>query len=538
MTGVESGSSSPGRAHGEPGTPGGTLSRADGLWLVALLVIGCVVLIAFSATASALVDPEPAAAPSLTRGVPLDDAWIHFQFARNLARGDGFAFNPGQPTAGSTAPLWTLLLAAVYRLGGPFPLFGQILSAASFLLALGATYVLTRQLTGRRWAAALAGALVAVNGRMVWAGLSALETCLFAALTLLAVTSHLKDRHTGHWRLQTALLFGLAALARPEGYLLFALALADHGVDALTSPAPVSALRSRVKEIAPSTALFAALVLPYLVFSLYTAGSPLPNTFSAKATFNFGPSLDFLGLGSRYLILDNFLLLPFFLLGLVLLLERDRLLSAWAAGLPIVYAFLHASLYQHGRYLIPIIPANAAIALFGLLEARKLARRRGWRWTGSQRWLGALVGVLLLSATAWRVPIMARSLAWNVDEINKMHVGLGRWAMEQTPANTVLALNDIGAITYVSQRETVDLAGLVTPEVTPILRGPDRASGLIGLMASEGVTHVIIFPNWFPDLAARSDVLTPVHGVTLERRTIAGGRTMVVYQAAWESPSP
>ena len=46
-------------------------------------------------------------------GVPLDDAWIHYQFARNLSRGNGFGYNPGEPTAGSTAPLWTLLLAGV-----------------------------------------------------------------------------------------------------------------------------------------------------------------------------------------------------------------------------------------------------------------------------------------------------------------------------------------------------------------------------------------------------------------------------------------
>ncbi len=39
---------------------------------------------------------------------PLDDSFIHLQFARNLAEGHGFAYNPGVPVAGSTAPLWTL----------------------------------------------------------------------------------------------------------------------------------------------------------------------------------------------------------------------------------------------------------------------------------------------------------------------------------------------------------------------------------------------------------------------------------------------
>src|SRR5207302_940720 len=51
-------------------------------------------------------------------GFPLDDSWIHLQFARNLAEGAGFAYNPGVPVAGSTAPLWTLLLGAAVRVGG------------------------------------------------------------------------------------------------------------------------------------------------------------------------------------------------------------------------------------------------------------------------------------------------------------------------------------------------------------------------------------------------------------------------------------
>src|SRR5260370_32544312 len=32
-------------------------------------------------------------------GFPLDASWIHLQFARNLAEGAGFAYNPGVPVA-------------------------------------------------------------------------------------------------------------------------------------------------------------------------------------------------------------------------------------------------------------------------------------------------------------------------------------------------------------------------------------------------------------------------------------------------------
>jgi hypothetical protein len=502
------------------------IDQADWPWLAGLLAIGCLGLAVFALHANSFTQGRG--------GVPLDDAWIHFQFARNLARGEGFAFNPGQPTAGSTAPLWTLLLAGAYVVGGRFPVAGKLLSAASLLITLVATYLLAKRLTARRWAAWLAGAVVAVNGRVVWAGLSGLETCLFAGLSLLAVNGQLDDRIANRFRLHTVALFALAALARPEGYFLFALALADFVLGNLRrDSADGFSAGFHVSRLLPAVALFATLVLPYVLFSLRTAGHPLPNTFSAKATFDFRPDPDFLSLSARYLIMDNPFLLPFFVLGIGALLQRAWILSAWSVGLPLVYAFLHASLYQHGRYLIPLIPCNAVVGVTGLLEAGKLTQRRGWRWPGSREALVGLVCLVTLTATVWRLPTMTRLYAENVDNINEMHVAIGDWVARNTPRDAILALNDIGAITYVSERRIVDLAGLVTPEVVPILRAPDTASQLAQFLAKQGVDYVIIFPNWFPSLAERGDLLERVHQVTLEHRTITGGETMVVYRALW-----
>lgn len=575
----------------------GAPQRGDWPWLASLLLVGCLTLAIFACTAQRLTG-GPA-------GVPLDDAWIHFHFARNLARGDGFSFNPDQPTAGSTAPLWTLLLAGVYVAGGRFPVAGQLLSGACFLATLAVTYTLGLRLTSRRWTAWLASMVVAVNGRMVWAGLSGLETCLFAALGLLAIGSYLGDRGSLRqaqgrllrqaqgeaeggapcYRLRTAALFGLAALSRPEGYLLFALSLVDFALRIARCVLRVPCYETRntkhetrlahhISRIVPPALLFAAIVLPYLIFSWRTGGHLLPNTYHAKVVFDFRPDLDFLSLAARYLILDNPLLLPFYVLGLAALfiwavagtaptawqgrglplsalrplmghgpghveevcpepVEGATLLGLWSAGLPLVYAFLHAVLYQHGRYLIPLVPCHALVSVLGLLGARRWAVQRGYRWRGSPTALVILVSLLVVAGTAWRLPAMAHLYAWNVENISRMHVALGHWVAEHTPPDAVLALNDIGAITYISERPVVDLAGLVTPEVVPLLRTPDQASRLAEFLAERGVQYVVIFPNWFPDLAARSDLLEPLHQVTLERNTIAGGQTMVVYRAHW-----
>src|SRR5512134_2212235 len=50
-------------------------------------------------------------------GFPLDDSWIHLTYARNLAEHGEWAFRLGQPSAGSTAPLWTVLLSVGFLVG-------------------------------------------------------------------------------------------------------------------------------------------------------------------------------------------------------------------------------------------------------------------------------------------------------------------------------------------------------------------------------------------------------------------------------------
>ena len=74
---------------------------------------------------------------------------------------------------------------------------------------------------------------------------------------------------------------------------------------------------------------------------------------------------------------------------------------------------------------------------------------------------------------------------------------------------------------------------MITPEVQPLLRSPDRDELLVEFLTDREVEYVVIFPNWFPDLAERTDLLDPIFEVTLEQRTITGGATMVVYRANW-----
>src|SRR5258706_3522972 len=87
------------------------LSRDRSAWLLLCLTVGLALLLYL---ASASGSRASAGGPIL----PLDDAYIHFQYARVLAEGHPFQYNPGQPpTSGATSLLYPIILAVGYKLG-------------------------------------------------------------------------------------------------------------------------------------------------------------------------------------------------------------------------------------------------------------------------------------------------------------------------------------------------------------------------------------------------------------------------------------
>jgi hypothetical protein len=170
--------------------------------------------------------------------------------------------------------------------------------------------------------------------------------------------------------------------------------------------------------------------------------------------------------------------------------------------------------FQEGRYsihLLPLVLIVLAVGLGGTIERHRRAAPALWL-------------ALALSAL---VPA-AQRYAWGVQNIDAMQVRLGRWVDVNVPRRARLALNDIGAIAYVSRREVLDLMGLVTPEILPYRRQGEE--GVIRFVGEACPDYVIVFPAWFPRLTARADLLEPVHRVVLDRVEVAGGREMVVYR--------
>jgi hypothetical protein len=128
------------------------------------------------------------------------------------------------------------------------------------------------------------------------------------------------------------------------------------------------------------------------------------------------------------------------------------------------------------------------------------------------------------------------SYAWSVQNINAMQVRLGRWVARATPPGALLAVNDVGALTYFGNRPIIDLMGLVTPDIVPARRRGE--AGILGYLEGRCPDYLVIFPDWFPGLAARADLFRPVERVRLEHNVVAGADEMVVYETAWHRRPP
>ena len=209
-------------------------------------------------------------------GFPLDDSWIHQVFARNLATGHGFSFNPGVPISGATAPLWTLLLVPMWLLLGPIT-GGVALGMITQWLAVLAVYKLTEQLTRDRLLSLLAGILSVLCWPVIWGALSGMEIGLYSALSLWGLYFYFKSNSLDdRYSYLSYVLFTLAFLARPECGIFIAAAIIR---DAIT------AFRSRNKRILPwivKIAIPLVLIVPYFIFNYTTAGGLFPRTYFVK----------------------------------------------------------------------------------------------------------------------------------------------------------------------------------------------------------------------------------------------------------------
>ena len=409
-------------------------------------------------------------------GFSVDDSWIYAQMARNVATGHGFAFNPGEPVAGSTGPLYTFILALFYALFHEVVWSAKIFGIACLAGSAFAIHRAVRALVPERPGAALAaGLLLATSPALLWGSVSGMEITLY----LLIVSWGIDGYARGRWNLAT-FLWSLGVWVRPDGLFLAALALVLG---------PPREIWKRALCAAPPIAAF-------LLFNHSIGGHWMPQTVGMKAHFgivakhtvNMVREWGALW-GIPYRVTDDLeapvLLLALLAIGTVLLARRRPILVLYAIGFPIALSLFRDHSGSHKRYILYVIPFGITLASAGLAM---IASRLGG--TSGGRALAAVSCVCLV----WQL-VLARGEAenhgWNVQNINEMQARLGEFARRITKPGDRIAANDIGAIGYFSERPVVDLMGLITP-YEPLPRMLSRYKPEL----------MIVFVDWF-----RSDVL-------------------------------
>ncbi|MGB3714959.1 MAG: hypothetical protein WA996_11075 [Candidatus Promineifilaceae bacterium] len=447
-------------------------------------------------------------------GFPLDDSWIHQTYARNLARSGQWEFVPGIVSSGSTAPLWTLLLAVGYVLGLPYFFWSFLLGWACLAWTGWAAMRLWGVLWPRRnnldW---IIGAVLVLSWPLVWAAGSGMETLLFIALELEALYIYsLHARGRGRSTASLGIVVGLLVLTRPEGLGMLALLVAGMLLSG----------SERSVRIRNAAMLFVGALLPmipYFAFNLWSSGNIWPNTFYAKqveyASVYAQPlatrfvRLLYLSLGGaadgwRGISGGHLVLLPGVIVAGYRALQRDwrkremflTVPLLWAAGLVFVYAWRLPVTYQHGRYLFPAIPIWILYGIEGWLALSITIKER----IGSLKRVHFILtrmgvmtfAVLLLIFLLLGLQVFAQDVSF----VNGEMVAVGQWLQENTPSHTLIAAHDIGAIGYFAERSILDLAGLISPEVIPLLSDRDA---LIDYVSQSQSDYLVTAPGWTYD---------------------------------------
>jgi hypothetical protein len=265
------------------------------------------------------------------------------------------------------------------------------------------------------------------------------------------------------------------------------------------------------------------VVAPYIAFHLYLTGLPFPNTLYAKQAEygevlrgfslwqrlfgNLGPTPETVqGVFRVIFIGAQSLLLPGLIWAGWLTWKERRwgllLLWGWWMGYLLLYGLRLPVTYQHGRYQIPAIAWVIVLGVWGTMRLIQPQQKD----VGRKLWLRVIRRALTISLAALVIAftiVGAQAYRRDVYFIESEMVAVAKWLDQQLGPQSLIAAHDIGAIGYFAQRPLIDLAGLVTPEVIPIIRDE---MALFDFILSQQAGYVVTFPYWYPQMTKQPNL--------------------------------
>jgi hypothetical protein len=492
---------------------------------------------------------------------PLDDVFIHFDFARQAVRGHPFEWSPGAGySSGGTSLLYPFVLVPGFWLGlGGLNLmrWAAVVACVCVFGALLALRRFFRELP--RATTYLLPPVFLCVGALDWSLWSGMEVALFLGLWSLGVVAWDDLRRaTASEATPFAAAAALGAAGflicatRPEGIgalcVLTATALWDH-----RGKAPLRLLALAALSLTPACAVLLGHGLAnWLLTGDSTAAGALVKLEMHHPYLTRGEVLDAWWFHFKYQVLRvthyHFADIwwvgwsAWLVAGYALCVRRTRRAAivlwlsilAWVA----IVALNGQVRWQNERYTMPAVAWLLVAAALGLAGAFSgLERRRAWTFAP------AVCGVLLSALFVWRQAPRFREQLWFFGRASRniydQHVHAGRKLRDEfRPQPSRVLVGDAGAIPYISDLPALDIIGLGGFHGLPFARATRQnvAAGIElieRLKPAERPDILAIYPSWWGDFplwfGKRIDEV-PVRG-----NVICGGASKVLYLPRWES---
>lgn len=432
-------------------------------------------------------------------GFPLDDPWIHLQFAKNLHDYGSFSYFKNEiATSGSTAPLYTLILAAGFFVTNNEMVLSYALGVAFFLMGAIYMFRLSEKLfSGGISMAVVATLLFVLEPRLQWIALSGMETTLFVLLILACTYYYVSERPVA-----LGICSGLLLWTRPEAVILFAALAADWMYHNFLLT-PKKEQSGSPRWLGKAAIIAFVLGAGYIAFNLVLSGTMLPNTYAAKLKYYSTGTTNYPLEVLKYLSQNaQVVLAPFAAVGLIAVLtdlvrrKKNPLLVPvlFSVGMFLAYWMKLPYLYQNGRYMMPVLPLVILLGLGGVAMALSLLKKTVVRNEHTVSQIRIVLSVVFIGSFAygsWQNRVTYQDYC---KYISDRQVRTARWLHDNLPEDAVIGTHDVGAIAFYSERKIVDMVGLISPEMIQNIGNPDK---LNKFLMRQGVTHLALLRNWF-----------------------------------------
>ncbi len=397
-----------------------------------------------------------------------DDAYIHLQIATNFVHGLGWGINPHQPVNLSTSPAFTLILATAEIITHHAVLLAQVLSATAVVIGLLLIFFVVYSETQSSSAALFAEFAAAFSVNLWrWNGSLMEATFGFAAIATILYLFRKSAPDKALRRFIGGGVLGFGVLLRPEIGIVVVLVLS---VQWLRSSAV-----TRVLDSAIVLAGVALPVIPWCIFAKRNLGSVLPTTLAAKSTAHFILYNPAILRQFAESVIESILFPTLLILVLAFITRRktfdliprtDWLVyvvpAGWVALLVAFYYLKTPLLQSPGRYLLPLLPAEAM--LLGAFWANMEAHLTRWQ----TRTAATFIALQVVFASTLNYKIVMPPLQRFEANYGATMRAVSEQLAERTSAQVnrrILVEDDIGVLSYAANGrfEIYDGGALATP---------------------------------------------------------------------------